>query len=897
MDTDKVIQDLNRRFAAPLPEFYQRRIIFWYDEDKEFEDKLDEVVLENAKVIALTGNNTFSVKKLLSGDDLTTNYLVYSSCVYNCPDDNWLLDVELYSEEFRADLISIWMDEMGLTSNPAMRKQIKNYRAYFNAKDRRLKVSTQNKVPATPAQLHMAVMAAICGLKDAQPNMILRSVFRAGLDLKNNTVYQDFVKYHADGAFWAMVRQGCGFVEEEPDLGQLAIHLLLTAATRTMRQEYLAGLDGFISMPHQAYCYDFISEWLHSDKVNSSEAGREGGLGRDIQQLYDVARYVEDEARLHQRFEKLTVDDLAGTECFPCINEVILTKLMTEISDHIIDVDTITSTVEKRRTCAWYEPFENFYDGILQVANMQSFFKEHSAGFHTAEAKGIWKEYTESYYQMDTYYRLFHLSFQKSLETSNILLDDLFKHVVDKVEGLYTHWFLGELGNNWSDVCADELATYGKVLEVPQQEEFYRSRIKTSDTKVFVIISDAMRYEVAATMADQLQRETQSKVSISSMQSIFPSITKFGMAALLPHKELTVEVRNDILTVLADGQSTASTYRDKVLKSEDPASVALKYNDIIAMKRAERSALVKGMDVVYIYHDTIDEASHTSDTAVFSACDKAISELKNLVRIIVNEFGGTNILITADHGFLYTYSPLTEDDKVGKNEIYDVDKENADTLKKESVKRCVEYGRRYAIMQKGAQPNYLLPVKFLDGNTEYDGFAPRESIRIKMNGGGMNFVHGGISLQEMVVPVIEYHYLRNDSMEYKRNKQKYDTKPVTVNLLSANRKISNMIFSLNFYQKDAVSANREAATYQVYFTDENGRQISDVQKIIADKTSDNGAERTFRCQFNLKSLKYSNVDTYYLIIENEDKNSKQIPQREAFQIDIAFAVDEFDFFS
>ncbi len=181
MDTDKVIQDLNRRFAAPLPEFYQRRIIFWYDEDKEFEDKLDEVVLANAKVIALTGNNAFSVKKLLSVDDLTTNYLVYSPLTYNRPEDNWLLDVELYSEEFRADLISIWMDEMGLVSNPAMRKQVKNYRAYFNAKDRRLKVSTQDKVPATPAQLHMAVMAAICGLKDAQPNMILRSVFRAGL--------------------------------------------------------------------------------------------------------------------------------------------------------------------------------------------------------------------------------------------------------------------------------------------------------------------------------------------------------------------------------------------------------------------------------------------------------------------------------------------------------------------------------------------------------------------------------------------------------------------------------------------------------------------------------------------------------------------------------------------
>ena len=83
MNTAKIIKDLNRKFAALLPEFYQHRIIFCYDEDKKFEDKLDEVVLENAKVIALTGNNVFPVKKLLSVDDWITNYLVYSPCVYN----------------------------------------------------------------------------------------------------------------------------------------------------------------------------------------------------------------------------------------------------------------------------------------------------------------------------------------------------------------------------------------------------------------------------------------------------------------------------------------------------------------------------------------------------------------------------------------------------------------------------------------------------------------------------------------------------------------------------------------------------------------------------------------------------------------------------------------------
>ena len=480
---------------------------------------------------------------------------------------------------------------------------------------------------------------------------------------------------------------------------------------------------------------------------------------------------------------------------------------------------------------------------------------------------------------MDTYYRQYHLAFGKSLTVGNDHLDDLFKQVTDKVEGLYTHWFLGELGNNWSDACADELAQYGRILEVPQQVDFYNQKIKNEDNRVFVIISDAFRYEVAASLAEQLRRETQSKVTLGSCAGIFPTVTKFGMAALLPHKQLSVGERsNGDLQILADGMSTDAGNRDKVLKAANINSVALKYKDITPMKRAERSALVKGMDVVYIYHDKVDEASHTSDSMVFPACDDAIEEIKNIVRIIRNEFSGTRVYITADHGFLYTYSPLSEDSKVDKTTPSEQD---------------VEIDRRYLITRKGATPDYLLPVKFMDDG--YDAFAPRESVRIKKKGGGLNFVHGGISLQEMVVPVIEYHYLRNDSKAYQRNKAKYDTKPVEVGLLSASRKISNMIFSLNFYQKDAVGDNRSAANYLLYFVDSNGKQISDTAKIIADKTSDNGQERTFRCSFNLKSMKYDNRASYYLVIA--DETGLQMPQKEEFQIDIAFAVDEFDFFS
>lgn len=864
MDSDKIIQELNQRFAAPLPEFYKRRIIFWYDEEGEFRERLDEVTLNNAKLVALTGTNNFAVKKLLSVDDTTNNFLVYCPLPYEKPEDDWLLDIEMYSEEFRADLISIWMDEMGIPSTLAMRKQVKEYRKFFKAKVRRDKIASQNKVPSVPAQLHMAVMGALGGIKDVTPAAIIKEVLKAGMDTGTNNLYQEFVNYGADKAFWSMVNQGSGYVSDQPDIAMLATYILLTATTRTMRLEYLAGLDDFISSPHQAFCFDFISDWLHAE---------------DREQLIEIAKSVEDELKLPQRFMKLGVSDLVDTEVFPCLDEVILIKLMTEIGDHIIDVDVIKRTVEKRRTCVNYEPFRDYYEGILQAANMQAFYKDHSTGFHSAEAKKVWKEYTSEYYKMDTYYRLFHKSYGESLKAYNSDLHDLFRSVMEKVEGLYKNWFLGQLGGNWQTVCSEEFAKYGRILDVPLQADFYRDRINNADSRVFVVISDALRYEVAASLAEQLRRETQADVKLQDVQGIFPTITKFGMAALLPHKELEVELHGETLKVMADGVSTDAGYRDKILKSEKPNSVAVKYNDLVNAKRADRSAMVKGMDVVYIYHDTIDEASHTSDTMVFPACDDAIQELKNLTKIICNDFGATHILFTADHGFLYTYSPLTEDDKIDKTGF---------------VNRIVEYGRRYAIMMKDSDPDYLQKVQFLGGTSEYDAFAPKENVRIKMNGSGLNFVHGGISLQEMVVPVIDYHFLRNQYKQYQRNQKKYDTKPVEVSLLSATHKVSNMIFSLNFYQKEPVGDNREAATYQLYFTDSNGKQISDTSKIIADKTSDNGQERTFRCSFNLKSLKYDNKEIYYLVIADADG---LVVSREEFQIDIAFAVDEFDFFS
>ena len=170
MSTESIQFSLRERFAAPLPEFYQRRIIFWQDEDREFESMLDELSIPDVTVIKLTGTNNFAVKKLLCHDDMTSNFLVYSPLSFDDPDENWLLNVELYSEEYRADQNSNWMMNMGLPASPVLRSQVKHYRKFFNNQERRAKVAAMSGTITTAAHMHLAVMAVVCGNKGPSPS-------------------------------------------------------------------------------------------------------------------------------------------------------------------------------------------------------------------------------------------------------------------------------------------------------------------------------------------------------------------------------------------------------------------------------------------------------------------------------------------------------------------------------------------------------------------------------------------------------------------------------------------------------------------------------------------------------------------------------------------------------
>lgn len=865
MELEDIIQELDRRFDLPLREYYERRIIFWQDPEGEFREEIAGVKLQNAKVLVLTGRNAFLAKKLLSHDDITSNYLVYVPFAYERQEDNWLLDLELMSDSFRADLVSMWMSEMKMPDEMQYRKLFKKYRKFFNAAVRREKFAVMMAGRYSPAQVMLAMMAVLTKSKSTDPGDILRAVFQDGYEREANKAYQRLAAYGLDTIFWSMVRQATGYDEQQDSsLERLLLHLFVTAASRVLPERAFREIAELRGQGFETYCFDFVSEWMH-------------GVRR--REFRPVAEHAARSLNLVHRLQELSIQELGSFDLFPCIDTIILQKLLQDAIDNLLDPDALTKVVERRRTTFWYEEYEDLYDAIVEAGHMTDFLRSHAAGFHLTSAQEIWAAYTSDYYRMDACYRKFHTAFAKLLnESLPTALDDRFKQLAQIVESSYAEGYLERLGENWTKNCAHDLAAYGKIQEVPEQETFYRYKIAPLTSRIFVIISDAMRYEVAATLAQELERDIPSEVKLTNCQSMFPSITKFGMAALLPHKELTVAPAGSGLAVLADGQSTEAPNRDAVLKTANPKSVALKATDIIAMKRSERSAKVRGMDVVYIYHDTIDAASHTDDKKVFPACEETIAELKNLVRIIVNEFTGTSILLTADHGFLYTMKPLTEDSKAESG------------LQKDQV---IEQARRYVITTPNAEADHLLPVNFMKGAAPYKAFAPREQIRLKIKGSGLNFVHGGASLQEMVVPVIDFKHVRSDSAAYKKHAEQYAMKPASVRLLSSGHKVSNMSFSLNFYQVEAVGTGFIPANFDVYFTDAYGNVVSDIQKIIADKVSQENADRTFRCTFNLKAGDYSRNAEYFLVIHNTDNG--EIVQKVSFQIDTAFQKDDFNF--
>ena len=247
-----------------------------------------------------------------------------------------------------------------------------------------------------------------------------------------------------------------------------------------------------------------------------------------------------------------------------------------------------------------------------------------------------------------------------------------------------------------------------------------------------------------------------------------------------------------------------------------------------------------------------------------AACEEAVNEIFTLIKRLTVSANTIHYIITADHGFLYKRDKLHESDKIGG---------------------IPNAGRRFALTSEPIQADGVtsLPLASITGAEDDRAvYFPLGSDLFKAAGSGLNYVHGGSSPQELIIPLIDV----------KTEKGRRDTTAAQIALVSLTSKITNLITTLDFVQTEPVSDIVKETTYRLYFISDDNEKISNENLYVADKKDKDTTKRVFRLRFSFKNKKYDKRRKYYLVAF-DDKNNLEVLRHEII-MDIAFA-DDFGF--
>jgi uncharacterized protein (TIGR02687 family) len=850
MDLKQIKSLLEDTFNKELSEGKKRHIVFWYDSDAEFEEDIDALALDNAKILKLSKNNNFYVKYQLEKADTESNYLIYAPFGKPEPRENYLLDVLKYSMEFSTDKATVIMRDLNIPDDN-LKNTFRKYVKFFNNKERYRVFKEYGMEKYTEEAVDIAVLSVMCRLPYPDFDEVLR-VLLMEEDLENNKYLEAIGKFGRLDVLWNLADKYYGYSDNEPTLKKLAIFMLVTNVAYSLNSEIPDTWRKYISS-RKTDCVVFLSNFMnhaqYSDAYNR--------LANSIEKVLKVSEYVE----------KWEVEDYIRCDTFKAFDEAIIEKLKEQLVSDIGEFDKYRDIVQERRTNHWYNLYKFEYECIHWAIELFDSWKAVSHDIKQYIPLEFTEKYAKEYYKLDTAYRKFYYSFDR-LQNKERLME-----LKEKVENVYVNGFLNALSIKWAD-SLETLNERWKILGMTLQKDFYSMYVKPSISRgerVFVIISDGLRFEAAREFCDLLNKERKGSAEIVYMQGSLPSSTRVGMASLLPHKSIAID---DDYKAYVDGISSEGTdNRNKILYNYNQRSIAIQYTDVIEMKREDMRKSFGGKELIYIYHNTIDARGDNGKTEreVFDAVEETFEELMALINSLVNNVTATNIIITSDHGFVYKRGSLTEVEKITKGPIEDA-YEN----------------RRFVLGAKPLEMDGTLTFSMeylLGSDTNLKYISPRGVNRFKVQGIGANYVHGGTSLQEILIPVIKY---KND------RSSKTEVRKVEVKLTSITRKITNIISYLEFFQTEKVEDKRIPLRLKVYFVDEENNRISNENIIIADSKSDTYEGRSFREKFVLKNKKYDKTKKYYLIMEDEEETVEKMYDKIPFMIDIAIS-DDFGF--
>ena len=306
---------------------------------------------------------------------------------------------------------------------------------------------------------------------------------------------------------------------------------------------------------------------------------------------------------------------------------------------------------------------------------------------------------------------------------------------------------LGIARRAYDDTCQAMALGFVKALAAsswavpgaPQQTRVCADFVEGRTSPVAYFLVDALRYEMGAELADQLPAS--SEISLRYAAGALPSITPVGMAALQPGASASFSVQEQggkLGAVIGSSFLPDVAARKKAASGAIPTLVDLGLDELLGLQPRVLAKRVDGARVVVVRSQEIDHAGEAG--FIFQARQVMDTVIPNLARAIrkLAAAGVETAVVTADHGHLFFGSE--------RDESMRIDAPGGDT---------VELHRRCWIGRGGSTPKGCVRVSAASLGYSSDlEFVFPAGVGVFRAGGDLAFVHGGPSLQEMVIPVV-----------------------------------------------------------------------------------------------------------------------------------------------
>lgn len=829
--TDSTLQKIQQVLNDLIDKF---GMVFWYDEGGQMQLFASSLELPGVEILTLQ-NNAFSLKyRILKGEQPERGFIIYSPKAQPNDEDNWLLDLQVASALFSADMGSLYAAECGIPME-LKEKVVDRHLAFFKTAQNRNKLASRIHQGMDVPQIEKQMIAVVCKVEPTYDQLTL--VLSSEAFDEKTEILSKLQQYNLLDLYWDDIDKTFGYN------GQHQIKDLLIVLFVNDMKRYQGGGN----LHNEAYI--FMRDWRDS---------------RQYGELYKQwAELLEYELGIKEQLQSLNIEKLCLIETFPCVDKIIAHHLQLEVQNGTMSVDKIESIVDEREHKIFFSTAAHTIKALLEARRMAEDIDQKMGNLIINSAEDGFQKYCKDLFTIDFNYRHY---FREEKQAEN---KDLLSNITEMVQRKYTNGYLLELAKKWQPIVdAMNKWSIGKIINQQNFFDYYVHPYVTKGNKVFIIISDALRYETMVELEQRISQVSRMTTDMKpAMLSTQPSYTQLGMAALLPNRQLSYDKHQD--EVFADGLSTKGTQsRQKVLEQRVAGSLAITAKDFLEITSPK--TYFRDYNLIYIYSNKIDFVGDKRETEgdVFKATDEEFDQIIKIVELIRNG-NGSNILITSDHGYLYQNEQLDESEFVDFKVMGDV----------------ITDTRRF-IIGNGLQPGNAVKT----WNSEDVGLKPGRQVqiakamnRLRKQGSGSRYVHGGSMLQEIVVPVLHVNI-----------KKIADISQVEVDVLNKRAKLTTNNQTINFYQTEAVNEKIQGITLRMGFYDVNGILVSDSITMVFDSTNPDSTQREQKHVFVFKNqLSSLNGQEVVLKMEKKIQGSEQFaPYKElAFKINVMFQAE------